>query len=321
MAFGTPAIGPATIDPAGERSVETVIREFADADGTLPREAMQWALDHWEVAGPHFVELLNEYAKGETYDGATESALFFVIHLLAEKRESGVFGALCRLIGDDDTCDTILGGDVITTTLNGVLICTYDGNLAPLKSLIESTKADEFVRAAALEAMCYLARTGAIADDEMRRYLLHLRADMRPHAHSFVWTAWALVVANLGYEDLSREVKRLFSMGFISQIDMSMDYYMRRLSGTLDDPDRMAGFAAGEVGPFTDAIGTFSTWYGFSDQRKRDEAERSARKNVAAAAFPTHAIGMPHLNPARHVGRNDPCPCGSGKKFKKCCLQ
>ena len=21
------------------------------------------------------------------------------------------------------------------------------------------------------------------------------------------------------------------------------------------------------------------------------------------------------------VGRNDPCPCGSGKKFKRCCLQ
>lgn len=21
------------------------------------------------------------------------------------------------------------------------------------------------------------------------------------------------------------------------------------------------------------------------------------------------------------VGRNDPCPCGSGKKFKKCCMQ
>ena len=23
---------------------------------------------------------------------------------------------------------------------------------------------------------------------------------------------------------------------------------------------------------------------------------------------------------APKVGRNDPCPCGSGKKFKKCCL-
>jgi len=26
-------------------------------------------------------------------------------------------------------------------------------------------------------------------------------------------------------------------------------------------------------------------------------------------------------NPFRHVGRNDLCPCGSGKKFKKCCLE
>ena len=29
----------------------------------------------------------------------------------------------------------------------------------------------------------------------------------------------------------------------------------------------------------------------------------------------------PLRNPNRDVGRNDPCPCGSGKKFKKCCLE
>ncbi|MCP5506077.1 MAG: SEC-C domain-containing protein [Chlamydiales bacterium] len=23
----------------------------------------------------------------------------------------------------------------------------------------------------------------------------------------------------------------------------------------------------------------------------------------------------------KEVGRNDPCPCGSGKKYKKCCAQ
>ena len=27
------------------------------------------------------------------------------------------------------------------------------------------------------------------------------------------------------------------------------------------------------------------------------------------------------VNPARHVGRNDRCPCGSGRKYKKCCLE
>ena len=25
-------------------------------------------------------------------------------------------------------------------------------------------------------------------------------------------------------------------------------------------------------------------------------------------------------NPTRSIGRNDPCPCGSGRKFKACCL-
>ncbi|TQV75628.1 UPF0149 family protein [Aliikangiella marina] len=26
------------------------------------------------------------------------------------------------------------------------------------------------------------------------------------------------------------------------------------------------------------------------------------------------------INQLKNIGRNDPCPCGSGKKFKKCCL-
>lgn len=30
--------------------------------------------------------------------------------------------------------------------------------------------------------------------------------------------------------------------------------------------------------------------------------------------------GQPIIRGAPKVGRNDPCPCGSGKKFKKCCL-
>jgi uncharacterized protein YecA (UPF0149 family) len=29
--------------------------------------------------------------------------------------------------------------------------------------------------------------------------------------------------------------------------------------------------------------------------------------------------GEPVVTRAPHVGRNDPCLCGSGKKFKKCC--
>jgi len=29
----------------------------------------------------------------------------------------------------------------------------------------------------------------------------------------------------------------------------------------------------------------------------------------------------PITNPGSAIGRNDPCPCGSGKKYKKCCMR
>ncbi|MDY7219056.1 SEC-C metal-binding domain-containing protein [Denitrificimonas sp. JX-1] len=31
-----------------------------------------------------------------------------------------------------------------------------------------------------------------------------------------------------------------------------------------------------------------------------------------------HAHHEPVRNPFKDIGRNDPCPCGSQKKFKKC---
>ena len=33
------------------------------------------------------------------------------------------------------------------------------------------------------------------------------------------------------------------------------------------------------------------------------------------------SVDTPFIRAAPKVGRNDPCPCGSGKKYKKCCLQ
>ena len=31
-------------------------------------------------------------------------------------------------------------------------------------------------------------------------------------------------------------------------------------------------------------------------------------------------INLPQARSSKRVGRNDPCSCGSGKKYKKCCM-
>jgi preprotein translocase subunit SecA len=40
-----------------------------------------------------------------------------------------------------------------------------------------------------------------------------------------------------------------------------------------------------------------------------------------AASQQTDRKHEPVRNVGKKVGRNDPCPCGSGKKFKACCMR
>ncbi|MEA9391792.1 preprotein translocase subunit SecA [Acerihabitans sp. TG2] len=60
------------------------------------------------------------------------------------------------------------------------------------------------------------------------------------------------------------------------------------------------------------------------EQQRREEAERLARQQQLShqsseMALATHpSLAKPPVVEGRKVGRNDPCPCGSGKKYKQC---
>jgi hypothetical protein len=81
----------------------------------------------------------------------------------------------------------------------------------------------------------------------------------------------------------------------------------------------MAGFASDKMGPFEDTIGTFSRWYYFTDKYKKDQARWAADRNARERLAELNT-GQHFSNFQRKLGRNDSCPCGSGKKYKKCCL-
>ena len=57
--------------------------------------------------------------------------------------------------------------------------------------------------------------------------------------------------------------------------------------------------------------------------RKEQEIKREkvAKETGTAAATQTSVKKAPVRNKEKKVGPNDPCPCGSGKKYKKCCMQ
>jgi preprotein translocase subunit SecA len=48
--------------------------------------------------------------------------------------------------------------------------------------------------------------------------------------------------------------------------------------------------------------------------------ERVAKETGTAAATKSEVKKQPVRTAGTKVGPNDPCPCGSGKKYKKCCM-
>jgi uncharacterized protein YchJ len=46
----------------------------------------------------------------------------------------------------------------------------------------------------------------------------------------------------------------------------------------------------------------------------REAKEESLRRQLAEKQSQQEST-------SKKIGRNDPCPCGSGKKFKKCCIK
>jgi uncharacterized protein len=297
--------------------VETAIQVFASAGNDLPREAMQWTLDHWDTVAPELLGILERFASGAERSDEAASAVFFILHLAGEKRDTRVFPLLCRLAQDGEAIEAVLG-DGTTTTFKRILISTYDGDLDALKGVIEAAEADEFVRAGALEVLAYLTATGRIPREEIEAYLLRLYDTLRPRHESFVWSGWVLSIALLGLEALSGVVRQAFERGLIEPMVMGYDDFRRDLERTLADPERMAGFHDDRIGPLDDAIGELSGWYAFSAEAKQDQERWATSPGTTGLAFAD--TPQPFVDPFKGVGRNDPCPCGSGKKFKKCCL-
>ena len=110
---------------------------------------------------------------------------------------------------------------------------------------------------------------------------------------------------------------------FLQQRDF--DQYYHDLAALSRDPEHHSDI---EEFPFYKearmAISNESDWE-VSQEAVRDSAFMDSMKEYLVNLSPkelehlSNGVQEPYINPFAGIGRNDPCPCGSGKKYKKCC--
>jgi len=290
-----------------------IIHELTYASG-LPKRALKAASAQRAEMLPLFLDEIETYLALGPAARVEPTPLFFIFHLLGEWQENAAyrpFARLLRLPGHE--IDAIFG-DGITSTSHRVMAAVFDGDPAPLCEIFLDAQSEQFIRSRMCEALAMVTLRGELDRVLASRILRDAFMEMQPQAENFVWFGWQSAIAMLGLSDLKILVKKAFDRGFIESNVLAFDHFeqdLRRGIERLDEPRRPDDH---EYTLFGDTIDELSEWYCFSEQYSVDQERLRRQAETSPVAC------KPLENPFKGIGRNDRCPCGSGKKFKRCCL-
>jgi hypothetical protein len=293
-----------------------ILSELAAAE-RLPIAAIQAARANRDAVVPGFVRAIEQCVADR---GVSEDAraLFLVFHLLGEWREKSAYRPLAALLRLPTVEIEDVLGDATTETSHRVMAAVFDGDPAPLYEIIGDSAADEFIRARMCEAVAMLTLRGELPRAEAGRFLRACFDELEPQAKSLVWEGWQSAIAMLGLVELVPLVKQVSERAFNDPEWFRFEDFEADLQRALAGNPVDRGVER-EFELFEDTVAELSTWSYVEAEEDRgewgDDVERVADERLLWS--PSEG---PAVNPYRDVGRNDPCPCGSGKKFKKCCL-
>lgn len=284
-----------------------VIEELG-VEGRLPVEAIRAAQANRETMIPVFLRTLDDLL--ELRGPVDPNALFFIFHLLGEWHEKSAYWPLAVFLRlPPDVLDTILG-DCITETTHRVMAAVFDGDPEPLYQIIRDPEADEYVRAKMLHTIAMLTRRGELPRDATAAFLRDCFSQLEPQVDCYAWSGWIDAVAWLGLTELKPLVLQAFQRKSIDPTWLTFENFEEDLQYSVDHPEAEPLNADSDLTMFGDTVAEMSEWDSFKPKTPSNEPKWGL----------SDTYGVPHRDPLRKVGRNDPCPCGSGKKFKKCCL-
>jgi hypothetical protein len=272
--------------------------------GRFPKRAMHEAVEQREALTPDLLRVLEEAAANPQALAARDDYMLhvFAIFLLAQFREKRAYRPIFDIVSAPGEIPFDILGDIVTEGLGRILGSVYDGDAAPLKRLVEDEAVNEYVRHAAIDTFIVLAESGQMPRENVVGYFGELFHGRLLRAPSGAWNGLALAVVELPAPDLLEDLRQAYAEGLVERgfIDLEgVERYLR-------DP---GGRRLGKYGIITDAIKELEPWACFREKP-------APKKPVASPATPPPSRPVvPHVK----VGRNDPCFCGSGKKFKKCC--
>jgi len=291
-----------------------ILSELTQNCGFFPREAVEEAIRRREEITPHMLRALQEPAQHPP--GSEEAGAYFLplyaMFLLAQFRERRAYPPiveLCKL--PRETLDSLLG-DTITEGLPRIIASVFDGNTAPIKSVIENASVDEYVRGSALRSLSILVHEGVLARADVIAYFTELFRGKLEQEYSHVWDVLASEAVDLHATTLADDIRAgyeegLLLTGYMHPKEVDRAFALPEETALAQSKERCDGLI--------DDVVKEMHWWACFKPKNTPRTKTTDQFRTPAGRHDPGAV----VRAEPKVGRNASCPCGSGKKYKKCC--
>lgn len=274
-----------------------------------PEEDFRIISEHPQEALPYLREAV-DYAASEGANLEGDYKLYFyALFFLGQFKDTESFERIMALISlPGETADDLLG-DLLSEGLCDILYHTYNGNLSLLKDSIRNRKIQVYARLAMLDVMGQIYLDGALDKEEWVVFLREILAGPWEDEYE-IYTLLPNVICDCHLIELLPDIQTLYREELIDEwfygefdscVDMMFDY----------------GYHGRELCRPSVSVEDLRRWAMFQEEREESKAPTKEWQK----AFREYDEECKKARRSRKIGRNDPCPCGSGKKYKHCCLK
>ncbi len=248
------------------------------------------------------------------------------LFILAYLRKKEAYPLIIKLISNSGDKVVQLTGEVFTGALGRILASVYDGDLQPIKTVVENASLNPWIRCAALDSFMVLWKEDVLSREQVIAYLKELMESKLERTPGYVWDSIALIA----YDLHPAELEDLLNLAIRKKLIAPMVLNARSLKACINEDANDAIKNKDKIvdGYIKEPIKEL-TWWLYPDEEALEKgmeyaavavpiAENKIEPGERSAPVGWRA-NTPLVNAKTKTGRNEPCPCGSGKKYKKCC--
>ncbi|EGU38761.1 SecC motif-containing protein [Vibrio ichthyoenteri ATCC 700023] len=287
-------------------TVQEIISALSQYNGKFPEQALVAAREHWALLVPEINMAFERAVTKNELSEEEENFLFWSVLLIGDRKEKDCFESFMLFLDQDDAdyspLECVLG-DSLTEDLPNIVAIVAEGRAEPLNKMLISMKAGEYVKVGMLRVLKHMLFNSEITTDYFANHAPLWIEVMVANQHSF-----ALAVLGEILIDLKLSSFQSMYLGFAKKD--SIDH------GMLSN-DQIKDWA------FETECDCRRDHYGSFDIMSVKNWASMNGNNEWDSMFMFNPfeqfIEEPYMAP-KIPRRNDPCLCGSGKKYKKCCL-